>query len=151
MGLEKVHRILELPLITSPIYMHSSSKKLKTDTMVGMEERHRKLLRTNRVALVRDLDGERVASYLFSYEIFSEEDKDVVNAESTPRQKNEKLLDILPKRGGDAFRVFCDVLKELKFSHLEILLRVEDRIENTYRSSPGKSVTGKMNTGINVY
>eukprot|EP00795_Rhopilema_esculentum_P013091 gene13091-3877_t len=92
-----------------------------------MDDKHRSLLRASRMDLVRDMDGERIASYLYSYEIFSEEDRELVNAESTPQRKNEKLLDILPKRGANAFKVFCDILKELKMFHLEILLRNEDK------------------------
>ncbi len=95
--------------------------------MVGMTEKHRKLLRSNRIDLIRDMDGDRVASYLYSSEIFSEEDRELVNAETTPQRKNEKLLDILPKRGGNAFTAFCDTLRELKLFHLEVLLRSEDK------------------------
>ena len=95
--------------------------------MVGMEEKHRKLLRSNRMDLIRDMDGERVASYLYSSEILSEEDRELVNAEATPQRKNEKLLDILPKRGGKAFTAFCDTLRELKLFHLEVLLRHDEK------------------------
>eukprot|EP00112_Aurelia_sp_Birch-Aquarium-sp1_P014869 Seg3242.2 transcript_id=Seg3242.2/GoldUCD/mRNA.D3Y31 product=Caspase-3 protein_id=Seg3242.2/GoldUCD/D3Y31 len=95
--------------------------------MVGMEEKHRKLLRSNRMDLVRDMDGERVASFLYSSEILSEEDRELVNAETTPQRKNEKLLDILPKRGGKAFAAFCDTLRELKLFHLEVLLRHDEK------------------------
>ena len=95
--------------------------------MVGMDDKHRSLLRSNRMDLMRDLDGERVASYLYAQDVFSEEDKEIVNAELTPQRKNEKLLDILPKRGAKAFNIFCDILRELKMFHLEILLRNNER------------------------
>lgn len=94
--------------------------------MVGMDENHRTLLRKNRMHLIRDLDGDRVASHLYSKEIFSEEDKALVNAEKTPQQKGEVLLDLLQRRGASAFEVFCDVLRELKMFHLEILLRNDE-------------------------
>ena len=51
--------------------------------MVGMDDKHRKLLRKKRMDLVRDMDGDRIASFLFSSEIFSEEDKDLVQVETT--------------------------------------------------------------------
>lgn len=88
-----------------------------------MEEKHRKLLRSKRMDLARDLDGELVASHLFSQGIFSEEEKDLVQSIATLQQKNEKLLDILPKKGPTAFDAFCDILKELNMNHLEMLLR----------------------------
>lgn len=84
--------------------------------------------------LVRDMDGDRVASYLYSHEIFSEEDKELIGAETTPQMKNEKLLDIIPKRGGEAFGAFCDTLRELKLLHLEVLLRNEEKASSIIRT-----------------
>ena len=103
-------------------------------TMVGMEEKHRKLLRSKRMDLARDLDGELVASHLFAKGLFSEEEKDLVQNMQTPQQKNEKLLDILPKKGPTAFNVFCDILKELGMNHLEMLLRTPDSHEKDVSS-----------------
>ena len=119
--------------------------------MVGMEDKHRKLLRLNRMDLVRDMDGDRVASYLYSHEIFSEEDKELIGAETTPQMKNEKLLDIIPKRGGEAFGAFCDTLRELKLLHLEVLLRNEEKASSIIRTeieSEEKSAIGKF---LDVY
>lgn len=110
--------------------------------MVGMEEKHRNLLRSKRMDLVRDMDGDRISSHLYSQDIFSEEDKELVNAETTPQRKNEKLLDILPKRGDKAFNVFCDTLKELKMFHLEILLR-SDHLASAL-SDPGIDMEDKL-------
>ncbi|XP_073235075.1 caspase-3-like isoform X2 [Porites lutea] len=87
-----------------------------------MQEEDRKALRSNREALLRDLEAKRVASLLYSREIFSEEDKDSVNAKSTPAEQREEVLDILPRKGPKAFSVFCNVLHEVT-PHLEALLR----------------------------
>ena len=87
-----------------------------------MQEEDRKALRSNREALLRDLEAKRVASLLYSREIFSEEDKDSVNAKSTPAEQREEVLDILPRKGPRAFSVFCNVLHEVT-PHLEELLR----------------------------
>ena len=91
--------------------------------MVGMEEKHRKLLRSKRMDLARDLDGDTVASYLYSKEIFTEDEKDRVQNAGTMQEKNETLLDLLPKKGPNAFGIFCDILKEMGMTHLEMLLR----------------------------
>ena len=87
-----------------------------------MQEEDRKTLRSNREALLRDLEAKRVASLLYSREIFSEEDKDSVNAKSTPAEQREEVLDILPRKGPKAFSAFCNVLNEVS-PHLEALLR----------------------------
>lgn len=87
-----------------------------------MQEEDRKALRSNREALLRDLEAKRVASLLYSREIFSEEDKDSVNAKSTPAEQREEVLDILPRKGPKAFNAFCNVLNEVS-PHLEALLR----------------------------
>ena len=87
-----------------------------------MQEEDRKALRSNREALLKDLQAKRVASLLYSRDIFSEEDKDSVNAKSTPAEQREEVLDILPRKGPEAFGVFCDVLREVS-PHLAALLR----------------------------
>lgn len=87
-----------------------------------MQEEDRKALRSNREALLKDLEAKRVASLLYSREIFSEEDKDSVNAKSTPAEQREEVLDILPRKGPKAFNAFCNVLNEVS-PHLEALLR----------------------------
>ncbi len=122
--------------------------------MVGMDDKHRKLLRKKRMDLVRDMDGDRIASFLFSSEIFSEEDKDLVQAETTPQKKNEKLLDILPKRGGEAFDAFCNALRELGMSHLVVLLKSEDNMSSMIQSektAEEKSVIGEQVLDCNIY
>lgn len=87
-----------------------------------MQDSDRDTLRKNRQALLKDLEAKRVASRLYSREILSEEDKDIVNSKPTSTEQGEYLLDILPRKGPKAFRVFCDVLHELS-PHLESLLR----------------------------
>ena len=86
-----------------------------------MQEEDRKALRSNRQALLKDLQAKRVASRLYSRGIFSEDDKDLVNAKSTPLEQGEELLDILPRKGPYAFGEFCNVLNEVS-PHLVALL-----------------------------
>lgn len=87
-----------------------------------MQDSDRETLRKNRQELLKDLEAKRVASRLYSRGILSEEDKDIVNAKSTATEQGECLLDLLPRKGPKAFRVFCDILHELS-PHLESLLR----------------------------
>ena len=87
-----------------------------------MQDEDRNTLRINREALLKDLEAKRVASLLYSREIFSEEDKDEVNTKTTARERGETVLDTLPRKGPKAFRVFCEILGEVS-PHLETLLR----------------------------
>ncbi|XP_068721685.1 caspase-3-like isoform X2 [Montipora capricornis] len=87
-----------------------------------MDEEHRQTLRRNRGILLKDLEAKRVASLLYAREIFSEDDKDEVNAKKTPLEQRETVLDTLPRKGPKAFQVFCDILLEVS-PHLEAVLR----------------------------
>ena len=87
-----------------------------------MDSSDRQRLRKNRQALVQDMVAKRVASALYSREIFSEEDKDTVDSKLTATDQGECLLDILSRKGPKAFGVFCDILRKLS-PHLELLLR----------------------------
>ena len=87
-----------------------------------MNDEHREILRKKRDKFLRDLDAKRAASKLYSRDIFSEEDKDEVNAKKTNYQQREEVLDILPRKGPKAFLVFCDILHEIS-PHLEAELR----------------------------
>ncbi|XP_074616337.1 uncharacterized protein LOC141875832 [Acropora palmata] len=87
-----------------------------------MNDEHRELLRKKRDKFLKDLDAKRAASKLYSRGIFSEEDKDEVNAKKTNYQQREEVMDILPRKGPKAFLVFCDILHEIS-EHLEAELR----------------------------
>lgn len=87
-----------------------------------MDEEHRQTLRRNRGILLKDLEAKKVASLLYAREIFSEDDKDEVNAKKTPLEQRETVLDTLPRKGPKAFQVFCDILLEVS-PHLEAVLR----------------------------
>ena len=90
-----------------------------------MRETDRDTLRKHRERLQKDLGSsevDRIASGLYSKKIFSVEDKDEVTAKSTGFAKSDLLLDKLPRKGHDAFGVFCEVLRGVS-PHLEQLLR----------------------------
>jgi len=124
-------KAISLPIESDFLYTHSTvagyyswrNKVSSSCNMVGMEDKHRELLRSNRIDLARDLDGDLVASYLYARRVFNDGEKDRVQSASTRLEKNEKVLDILPRKGPTAFDIFCDILKELGMTHLEMLLR----------------------------
>ncbi|XP_044167659.1 caspase-2-like [Acropora millepora] len=77
-----------------------------------MDERHRELLIRNRKALMKDLDAWSVSIYLYQEQILSEIDFQLIKAERIRLFQAEKVLDIIPQRGPDAFNAFCEALKE---------------------------------------
>ncbi|XP_046858886.1 caspase-7-like [Xenia sp. Carnegie-2017] len=77
-----------------------------------MEDKHREVLRANRMKIVRDLDVDNATSFLYSKSILSENDRDEIKANKTFQSKSDKLLDILPRRGPEAFGVFVKFLDE---------------------------------------
>lgn len=101
-----------------------------------MNDEHRELLRKKRDKFLRDLDAKRAASKLYSRGIFSEEDKDEVNAKKTNYQQREQVLDILPRKGPKAFLVFCDILHEIS-EHLEAELRPVQEEEKGTENTDG--------------
>lgn len=76
-----------------------------------MDKKHRELLRRNRERLVEDLEALSLLSYLYQEHTLSENDVDLIKAERTRSSQAEKLLDIVPKRGPQAFHTFCRALE----------------------------------------
>ncbi|KAK3587303.1 hypothetical protein CHS0354_011284 [Potamilus streckersoni] len=78
-----------------------------------MDERHKEILKTNRTNLRKNIaNPEDINDVLFSRGVFTESMKQEVEAEKTPIQKLQKIMDIVPKRGSEAFDIFYEVLVE---------------------------------------
>lgn len=87
-----------------------------------MLEEHRHLLIKFREEIVDDLLVDDVLAFLRSKFTLDSEDAEVIRSEITPRRQAEKLLDIIPDRGHEAFPHFLAVLCE-KYPHLARLLQ----------------------------
>ena len=87
-----------------------------------MEKSDRDSLRKNRLDLCRDLDAKQVTQFLYSKDILSEKDKQEIDAKNTQRERSEELLDILPRRGPNAFKAFLEFIAENQ-NHLFKLLQ----------------------------
>ena len=77
-----------------------------------MDDKHREILRRQRSNLCRDLEVMKLLPKLHS--VLDTEDEEEVKAEGARRQKVDKLLNILPKKGPEAFHVFVKGLQELQ-------------------------------------
>lgn len=72
-----------------------------------MEEEHRNILRKHREVLVRDLEPLKLLNRL---EVLGDDDRELVKAKKTRSEQAEELLDMLPRKGEDAFQNFITAL-----------------------------------------
>lgn len=93
----------------------------KTPT-AEMIELHRHLLLKHRNELSSDLLVDDVLAFLQGKFILNLQDTEIIRSERTSKLQAEKLLDILPTKGYEAFHQFYDVLIE-KYPHLAELLK----------------------------
>ncbi|XP_038075142.1 caspase-3-like [Patiria miniata] len=78
-----------------------------------MEKQHKAALRTNRVALVQDMDLVYVFDGLVERNIFEPADYEDFKADGKASRKiNQRFLNALERRGPKAFRAFVDSLRE---------------------------------------
>jgi len=75
-----------------------------------MEESHRKVLKKLRLKISRIINVRRITEVLFSRGILDENDREEILAETTTQYKALHLLDLLPRRGSEAFQVFLQAL-----------------------------------------
>ncbi|XP_074622565.1 uncharacterized protein LOC141880875 [Acropora palmata] len=93
-----------------------------------MENRLRNILRRHRLKIRMDLEPENILAKLV--EILSDTDEGEIKAETTREKKCDKLLEILPRKGPNAFKVFVEALKG-EASHLASdLIEVEEGTEH---------------------
>ena len=74
-----------------------------------MEEKHRNILRRHRSSIRMDLEPENILANLV--EILNDTDEGEIKAQPTREKRCDKLLDILPRKGPNAFIVFVEALK----------------------------------------
>lgn len=94
-----------------------------------MDKKHRDLLRKNRMALVQDLEATHLLNFLYQEKGLTENDVETIKAQKTRTARAEKLLDLLPRRGPNAFDVFCRALADTDGQHhLLDLLRTNESV-----------------------
>ena len=86
-----------------------------------MDEKHRKLLRTVKEKLVRDMNPRVVLLKMSASLVFSDNDGEEIKSEPTRWRKCEALLRILPTKGPKAYDSFKKALEECQ-PHLANLI-----------------------------
>ena len=74
-----------------------------------MEEKHRNILRRHRSSIRVDLEPKNILANL--HEILNDTDEGEINAQPTREQRCDKLLEILRRKGPNAFKVFVEALQ----------------------------------------
>ena len=77
-----------------------------------MDDKHRGILRSHRLELMKDLEVKKLLPYLAN--VLDQDDEDEVKAEAARRDMIDKLLDILPRKGPAAFDNFVKALKNIQ-------------------------------------
>ena len=87
-----------------------------------MDKRHRNILKHHRPYLLENMQPIKLLPYLTS--ILDESDRQEVRQEPTTEQQIDKLLDILSRKGPDAFGEFINAL-ERKQMFIALYLKQE--------------------------
>uniref|UniRef100_A0A7N5JM10 Caspase 2 n=1 Tax=Ailuropoda melanoleuca TaxID=9646 RepID=A0A7N5JM10_AILME len=88
----------------------------------GMHPDHQEALKKNRVVLAKQLLLSELLEHLLEKDIITLEMREHIQAKVGNFSQNVELLNLLPKRGPQAFDAFCMALRETKQGHLEDLL-----------------------------
>lgn len=88
----------------------------------GMHPDHQEALKKNRVVLAKQLLLSELLEHLLEKDIITLEMREHIQAKVGGFSQNVELLNLLPKRGPQAFDAFCVALRETKQGHLEDLL-----------------------------
>ena len=92
-----------------------------------MEEEHRAILKRHRIAITKDLEVNKVLNRLT---VLGDDDRDEIKAGRTRVNQACALLDMLPRKGSNAFKDFVSALFEITGQeHLAKLLAKESGME----------------------
>ena len=105
-----------------------------------MEHKHRKILRHKWSNIRDELEPKNLLPKLVT--VLSETDEEEIKVQSTRQERCDKLLEILPRRGENAFEVFVEALKE-EAPHLAV-----DLIEAGNKADPNQSSAFKIEVSI---
>lgn len=77
-----------------------------------MEDRDRRKLQKNRLAMLADLEVSEILDYLFQERILSNDECERIRVKETKLDRSRFLLDLLPSKGPKAFACFVSALEK---------------------------------------
>ena len=103
-----------------------------------MEEKHRLILRHHWSNIRENLEPKNILPKLVT--VLIETDEEQIKAQSTRQERCDKLLEILPIRGRDAFAAFVNALDK-EAPHLALDIRKAGNQEEPNQSSALKDLS----------
>ncbi|KFM61603.1 hypothetical protein X975_08598, partial [Stegodyphus mimosarum] len=109
-----------------------------------MDEEHKELLKFHRTRFLQCVDIDRLIPLLQSNGVLSNDDVTDLRKYSSSGAKAEKLLDLLPSKGSQAFQAFCLAL-ETTYPHLLTVMflsgnkKMSGMNDDILRSSPSSA------------
>ncbi|NWI66378.1 CASP2 protein, partial [Todus mexicanus] len=88
----------------------------------GMQRCHQEALKKNRVMLAKQLVLKELMEHMIEKDVITAEMMETIQAKSGSFSQNVEFLNLLPKRGPNAFSAFCEALRETKQQHLEAMI-----------------------------
>jgi len=92
-----------------------------------MEDRDKKILRTNHRFLLDSLPTNELVELLYEKGLFTDNDREEIQVLPTTKKRTTQFLSLLQRKGPTAYRTFIDALRELGKESKWIL----DQLENT--------------------
>ena len=111
-----------------------------------MTDSHRSILRKSRIFLVSDLDI-GIVDHLVSKLILTDEDEERINAEPVRHDKVKRLLEILPRRGDEAYDKFLEVLAAQQDYLFDQVKKVERQDREAEWPSDSSSSYSSLSSG----
>ncbi|KAL2311236.1 hypothetical protein Nmel_002929 [Mimus melanotis] len=87
-----------------------------------MQRCHQEALKKNRVMLAKQLVLNVLVEHMVEKDIITTEMVEMIQAKSGTFDRNVEFLNLLPKRGPNAFSAFCEALRETQQQHLEAMI-----------------------------
>ncbi|XP_010076971.1 PREDICTED: caspase-2-like, partial [Pterocles gutturalis] len=87
-----------------------------------MQKCHQEALKKNRVVLAKQMVLKELMEHMIEKDIITTEMMEMIQAKSGSFSQNVEFLNLLPKRGPNAFSAFCESLRDTKQQHLEAMI-----------------------------
>lgn len=100
-----------------PLHKMATGAECKTTSKAPkkpMDKKYRNILESVRVELVRGMDAEQVLRHMAGVQVFSDANKDIIKSRPNRQEQCKALLDILPRRGENAYESFIQALEEVQ-------------------------------------
>ncbi|XP_069835921.1 caspase-2 isoform X3 [Dendropsophus ebraccatus] len=92
---------------------------LKASMMLGgMQDHHKEALIRLRVRLIQEMVPDELIDHLVAKKVLTPYMQEKIQSKGVSFRQNGALLDLLPKRGPDAFSIFCTALRDTDQEHL---------------------------------